>query len=183
VSHPILLKSSANVILAKAGISCSFEGRGGAVRGWWRLRIKSGLAILAMVVAMAIFATMPLPVAAQGTLPPAPYAYRQLDDPAQEEKAKELMETLRCLTCQSQSIADSAAPIAGDMRHQVRTRIAAGEDPEDVRQWLIERYGDYISYAPQVTARTWPLFVIPVLLLAAALLIIGRRLGAVAKEQ
>jgi len=118
------------------------------------------------------------PVAAQDSLPPAPYAYRQLDDPVLEAQARELMETLRCLTCQSQSIADSDAPMAGDLRHQVRTRIAAGEEPEAVRQWLIERYGDYISYSPQVTSRTWPLFAIPAVLLAIGLLIIRRRLSA-----
>ena len=98
------------------------------------------------------------------SMPPAPYAYRQLEDPAQEAEAAALMATLRCLTCQSQSIADSNASMAGDMRHQVRTRIAAGEDPEAIRQWLVARYGDYVSYQPRVTATTWPLFAIPLLL-------------------
>ncbi len=116
------------------------------------------------------------PLAAQDSLPPAPYAYRQLDDPAQEAEARELMETLRCLTCQSQSIADSDAPMAGDMRHQVRSRIAAGEEPEAVRQWLVERYGDYISYSPRVTATTWPLFAIPLIVLVIGLLVIRSRL-------
>ena len=117
------------------------------------------------------------PAAAQQTMPPAPYAYRQLDDAAQEAEAQALMETLRCLKCQSQSIADSDAPMAGDMRHQVRTRIAAGEDPEAVRAWLVERYGDYVSYKPAMSATTWPLFAIPLLLLAAVALILRRRLG------
>jgi len=115
------------------------------------------------------------PLAAQDTMPPAPYAYRQLDDPAQEAKAQALMETLRCLKCQSQSIADSDAPMAGDMRSQVRQRIAAGEEPEAIRAWLVERYGDYVSYAPRVTALTWPLFVIPVVLLVLAALLLRRR--------
>jgi cytochrome c-type biogenesis protein CcmH len=115
------------------------------------------------------------PLLADGTMPPAPYAYRQLDNPAQEAAAKELMETLRCLQCQGQSIADSDAPIAGDMRHQVRERIAAGEDPEAIRAWLIERYGDYVSYAPQVTAKTWPLFAAPLLFLLLAGLLVRRR--------
>ena len=114
-------------------------------------------------------------LAAQDSMPPAPYAYRQLDNPEQEAKAQALMETLRCLKCQSQSIADSDAPMAGDMRHQVRTRIAAGEDPEAIRQWLIERYGDYVSYTPQVKPITWPLFAAPLAFLAlAALLLRGR---------
>jgi len=115
-------------------------------------------------------------VLAQDSLPPAPYAYRQLDDPALEAKAQALMETLRCLKCQSQSIADSDAPMAGDMRHQVRTRIAAGEDPEHIRAWLVERYGDYVSYRPTMSATTWPLFAVPAVLLLLALLILRRRL-------
>ena len=116
------------------------------------------------------------PVAAQDSLPPAPYAYRQLDDPALEAEAQALMETLRCLKCQSQSIADSDAPMAGDMRHQVRSRLAAGDQPEEIRAWLVERYGDYVSYEPRVTSTTWPLFLVPVLLLALALLGVSRRL-------
>jgi cytochrome c-type biogenesis protein CcmH len=112
---------------------------------------------------------------AQDSMPPAPYAYRQLDDPAQEAKAQALMETLRCLKCQSQSIADSDAPMAGDMRSQVRQRIAAGEEPEAIRAWLIERYGDYVSYTPRLTGLTWPLFVVPLLLLALIALIVRGR--------
>ena len=126
--------------------------------------------LLALVVALSA------PVAAQDLLPPAPYAYRQLDDPALEAKAQALMETLRCLKCQSQSIADSDAPMAGDMRHQVRTRIAAGEDPEHIRAWLVERYGDYVSYKPTVSATTWPLFAVPAVMLLLAFLILRRRL-------
>ncbi|HYD25679.1 MAG TPA: cytochrome c-type biogenesis protein [Croceibacterium sp.] len=127
--------------------------------------------------AMLLLLGLSLPLAAQDLLPPAPYAYRQLDDPALEARAQALMETLRCLKCQSQSIADSDAPMAGDMRHQVRTRIAAGEDPEAVRTWLIQRYGDYVSYKPAISATTWPLFALPVLLLAVVALILWRRLG------
>ena len=96
---------------------------------------------------------------------------------AQEAKAQELMETLRCLKCQSQSIADSDAPMAGDMRHQVRIRIAAGEDPESIRAWLMERYGDYVSYKPEVSASTWPLFAFPLLLVLVAGVILYRRFG------
>ncbi|WP_338245454.1 cytochrome c-type biogenesis protein [Aurantiacibacter hainanensis] len=117
------------------------------------------------------------PAAAQDRMPPAPYAYTQLDDPALEAQARELMHTLRCLKCQSQSIADSDAPMAGDMRHQVRSRIAAGESPDEVRSWLISRYGDYVSYEPQVSSATWPLFAIPFVLLLLAGTILWRRVG------
>ena len=125
---------------------------------------------------MVVLALIAMPLAAQDGMPPAPYAYRQLDNPVQEAQAAELMATLRCLKCQSQSIADSDAPMAGDMRHQVRTRIAAGEDPEAIRAWLIERYGDYVSYTPRMTAATWPLFAIPLLLLVFGGIIIAKRM-------
>lgn len=127
------------------------------------------LAVLAALVAA--------PLLAQNAVPPAPYAYTQLEDPRLEAEATALMQTLRCLKCQSQSIADSDAPMAGDMRHQVRVRIEAGQSPEEIRAWLVERYGDYVSYQPEVSATTWPLFAIPALLLGIALLVLFRRLG------
>jgi len=129
----------------------------------------TGMALVALALSLS-------PATAQDLLPPAPYANRQLDDPALEAKAQALMETLRCLKCQSQSIADSDASMAGDMRHQVRTRIAAGESPEAIRAWMMERYGDYVSYKPELSATTWPLFVLPLLLVALVALILGRRL-------
>jgi len=127
--------------------------------------------VLLAILALALTA----PLAAQDSMPPAPYAYRQLDDPAQEAEAKALMETLRCLKCQGQSIADSDASMAGDMRHQVRTRIADGESPAQIRGWMIERYGDYVSYKPELSATTWPLFAVPLLLLLVAGLVVRRR--------
>ena len=132
--------------------------------------------VCAILTATIMAMLIAVPAAAQDSLPPAPYAYRQLDDPRQEAAAQALMETLRCLKCQSQSIADSDAPMAGDMRHQVRSRIAAGEDPEAIRAWLVARYGDYVSYAPAVSETTWPLFAVPVLLLLAVMLVLWRRL-------
>jgi cytochrome c-type biogenesis protein CcmH len=115
------------------------------------------------------------PLGAQDALPPAPYAYTQLDDPEAEARAQALMETLRCLKCQSQSIADSDAPMAGDMRSQVRQRIAAGEEPEAIRSWLIARYGDYVSYRPVVKPITWPLFAAPLVLVLLAVMLLRRR--------
>jgi len=123
------------------------------------------------------FAFLAAPLFAQSAVPPAPYAYTQLANPAQEAEATALMLTLRCLKCQSQSIADSDAPMAGDMRHQVRVRIERGESPDQIRAWLVERYGDYVSYEPKVSATTWPLFAIPALLFAIAALVLLRRLG------
>jgi cytochrome c-type biogenesis protein CcmH len=131
--------------------------------------IRAVLSMLAMLLAA--------PLVAQDSMPPAPYAYNQLEDPRLEAEASALMQTLRCLKCQSQSIADSDAPMAGDMRHQVRTRILAGESPEQIRAWLIDRYGDYVSYNPTVSSTTWPLFAVPVLVILIVAGVLLRRLG------
>lgn len=120
-----------------------------------------------LLLALALLLTAPpiAPLAAQTALPPAPFVDKQLDDPALEKKARDLMLTIRCLTCQSQSVADSNASMAGDLRSQIRERIAAGEEPEAIRAWLIERYGDWISYEPTAQPILWPLWAAPVLLL------------------
>ncbi|MBW0145237.1 cytochrome c-type biogenesis protein CcmH [Sphingomicrobium sp. B8] len=106
----------------------------------------------------------------------APLANTQLEDPAKEAEAAALMEELRCLVCQGQSIADSDADMAGDMRHLVRTRIEAGESPEEIRTYLIERYGDWVSYKPTTSnPLLWPLFLAPLLLLALGLFLVRGR--------
>lgn len=115
------------------------------------------------LVPLLIFAASP--ALADSSLPPAEWANQQLPDPRQEALAKDLMEELRCVVCQGQSIADSNAELAGDMRALVRQRIAAGERPEQVRDWLIQRYGNWISYRPPIEPLTWPLWAAPLLLL------------------
>ena len=114
---------------------------------------------------LALALSLAGPAIADSNLPPAYWAYRQLPDPKQEAKANALMEELRCLVCQGQSIADSDADLAGDMRDLVRRRIAAGEKPEAIRTWLIVRYGDWISYRPRAEPITWPLWGAPIILL------------------
>lgn len=121
------------------------------------------------LLALMLALVLSIPAVAQSRLPPAPLAYKQLDDPAQEAKAKALMDELRCLVCQGQSIADSDAPLAGDMRHEVRSKIAAGEEPEAIRNWLIARYGNWVTYNPPFAAATWFLWVGPLLFLLAGL--------------
>lgn len=115
------------------------------------------------------------PALSQSAMPPAPYANKQLADPRQEASARTLMETLRCLVCQGQSIADSDADMAGDMRALVRQRIEAGEEPAKIRRWLIQRYGNWVSYEPPVEPATWPLWAAPILLVAAGIWIARRR--------
>ena len=106
------------------------------------------------------------PALADSLTPPAEYAYKQLPDPKAEAEATALMETLRCLVCQGQSIADSDAEMAGDMRAMVRRRIEAGERPDEIRAWLVERYGNWVSYDPPLEPVTWPLWAAPVLLVS-----------------
>jgi cytochrome c-type biogenesis protein CcmH len=116
------------------------------------------------------------PALAQSNMPPSYWAYRQLPDAKQEAKAQALMQELRCLVCQGQSIADSDAELAGDMRDLVRRRIAAGEKPEAIRAWLIERYGDWVSYRPSTAPIAWPLWGAPILLLILGGAIVAGRL-------
>ena len=115
--------------------------------------------------AVAFLIALATPAFADSNLPPSYWAYRQLPDAKQEAKAQELMQEIRCLVCQGQSIADSDAELAGDMRDLVRRRIAAGEKPEHIRAWLIERYGDWISYRPSAKPIAWPLWAAPIILL------------------
>ena len=136
---------------------------------------RAGFEGFAALVLFALAILLAGPAHADDLLPPAPYAYRQLDDPRLEAKAQALMETLRCLQCQSQSIADSDAPMAGDMRDAVRSRILAGEEPEAIRSWLVERYGDYVTYTPQLKPITWPLFAAPLVILALAAVLLRKR--------
>jgi cytochrome c-type biogenesis protein CcmH len=116
------------------------------------------------------------PLLADSTLPPAQWANRQLPDAGQEAAAKALMEEIRCLVCAGQSVADSDADLAGDMRHLIRTRIAAGEQPAAIRGWLIDRYGQWVSYRPPGEPLTWPLWVAPLLIAAAGLWLLRKRI-------
>lgn len=125
---------------------------------------------------VALLLIVSTPAFGDSTMPPSYWAYRQLTDATKEARARALMEELRCLVCQGQSIADSDAEIAGDMRDLVRRRIAAGEDPEAIRGWLIERYGAWVSYRPQSQPLTWPLWAVPVLCIAAGGLLLRRRI-------
>ena len=115
----------------------------------------------------ALALALAAPVLADSSLPAAELANTALPDAAQEARAKTLMTSLRCLVCQGQSIADSDAELAGDMRALVRRRIAAGESPTSIRDWLIARYGNWVSYDPPLEPVTWPLWAAPILLIAA----------------
>nr|WP_254447770.1 cytochrome c-type biogenesis protein [Sphingomonas sp. ID1715] len=114
---------------------------------------------------MVWVAVLASPGFADSTLPAERYAYTQLADPAKEKQARDLMATIRCIVCQGQAVVDSDAELAGDMRALIRTRIENGETPDQIKAWLIERYGNYITYEPPLEPITWPLWIAPLLLL------------------
>lgn len=111
-----------------------------------------------------------MPVAAQD------YAQESLPDPKQEAQATALMDTIRCVVCQGQPISGSNADLAGDMRRVIRERIAAGESPEQVRTWLVSKYGDWVSFKPQVKPATMPLWIVPLAALLGGIWLVSRRL-------
>jgi cytochrome c-type biogenesis protein CcmH/NrfF len=100
------------------------------------------------------------------------------DDPAMEARLKRMAAELRCLVCQNQSLADSNADLAVDLRNQVREQMRAGRSDAEIRDWLTRRYGDFVLYRPPLKASTVLLWLGPALLLAvavAALVVTVRR--------
>jgi cytochrome c-type biogenesis protein CcmH len=107
-------------------------------------------------------------------------------DAAVEQRLKGLAEELRCLVCQNQTIADSNAPLALDLRNQIRTQIAQGRGDGEIRDYMVERYGDFVLYRPPFRARTALLWVGPFALVVVGIGIffaIVRRRRATATPQ
>lgn len=91
----------------------------------------------------------------------------EFDSPQQRERFKALTEELRCLVCQNQSLADSDAGLAQDMRREVLKMMKAGRTDQEIRGFLVERYGDFILYDPPIEPSTWLLWFGPLLILLA----------------
>ena len=99
-------------------------------------------------------------------------------DAAIERRMKGLAEELRCLVCQNQTIADSNAPLALDLRNQIRDQVARGKSDAQIRDYMVERYGDFVLYRPPFKATTAILWLAPALLIicgAIAFFVIVRR--------
>jgi len=114
-------------------------------------------------------------------LAPASWAYAKeavpaAADPALEQRVMTLAAELRCLVCQNQTIADSNAPLAEDLRNQVREKMRQGASDSQIIDFMVERYGDFVLYRPPVKATTLLLWFGPLLLVAAGLLVLLRRL-------
>ena len=111
------------------------------------------LAALGRVAALAVAIALPHAVLAQG-------------NPALDARLKRLEEELRCLVCQNQSLADSNAPLAEDLRREVRELAVSGKNDDEIKQFLVARYGDFVLYRPPVKSTTWLLWFGPFVLLA-----------------
>ncbi len=99
---------------------------------------------------------------------------KPLKDPAKEAIARALMKEIRCLVCQNQSIEDSNADLAKDLRQIVRERVSLGDSPENVRAYLVDRYGDWVLLEPPVNQSTYLLWASPFLFLAIVVLVLVR---------
>jgi cytochrome c-type biogenesis protein CcmH len=107
---------------------------------------------------------------------------RAFDDPALQARYEHINRELRCLVCQNQTIADSNATLAQDLRHEVREMIAAGKTDGDIRKFMIERYGDFVLYRPRMTAANFLLWAGPVLMLLLGGLAVFRYIRRQAAE-
>ena len=124
--------------------------------------IVSGAHLLARCVAVLLFAVVVLSSCAAFAVQPDEI----MADAAQEARARNLSRELRCMVCQNQSIDDSDAPLARDLRLLVRERIAAGSTDQQVMDFLVARYGEFVLLKPRVESRTLLLWLIPPLVLA-----------------
>lgn len=140
--------------------------RAGARRGVAALR----RAAAALLVAGAC-AALSSPLAAQPASDPEPLRYR---DPAEERRFHDLVAELRCVMCQNQSLADSNAQIAHDLRREVLELMRQGKSDAQIEDFLVERYGEFVLYRPRVESKTWLLWFGPALVLLAGGFVVAR---------
>ncbi|MEI2455553.1 cytochrome c-type biogenesis protein [Lysobacter firmicutimachus] len=115
-------------------------------------------------VALALSLVVSAPLLAQPANDPAPLSFH---DDAEERRFHALVAELRCVMCQNQSLADSNAQIARDLRREVLTLMRQGQDDAQIKQFLVARYGEFVLYRPQVESKTWLLWFGPALVLLA----------------
>jgi cytochrome c-type biogenesis protein CcmH len=110
---------------------------------------------------------------------------QRFEDPAEQARFERLIRDLRCLVCRSESIADSNATLAADLRREVEELMRAGRTDAEIRAYMTERYGDFVLMRPPVAPRTWLLWAAPAVFLAggfAAALVVVRRRSRAARE-
>ena len=96
------------------------------------------------------------------------------EDPVLEAQYQSLVNEVRCLVCQNQTIADSNAPLASDLRREIREMMGEGASREEVVEFLVARYGDFVLYRPRIQPNTWALWAGPVVLLSIGLIVFVR---------
>ncbi len=94
--------------------------------------------------------------------------------PVDADRFQQLASELRCLVCQNESLADSNAPLALDLKREIHARMAKGDSDDEIKRFLVERYGDFVTYRPPFAARTMLLWLAPMLLVAAGSVAIWR---------
>ncbi|MDP9142263.1 MAG: cytochrome c-type biogenesis protein CcmH [Pseudomonadota bacterium] len=127
------------------------------------------------VLVLGLLLCLPLQAQQPSTAPELPLTFEQ------NERYQVLVTELRCLVCQNQTIADSNAPLASDLRNKVREQLIAGRSNAEIYDYVTERYGDFVLYRPPVRASTWLLWFGPFVLLAFGLLLavlVARRRAA-----
>lgn len=98
----------------------------------------------------------------------------EFEDPQREKRYKALLEEIRCLVCQNQSLADSNASLAQDLRDEVYQQIQSGKNDDQIIDFLVSRYGEFVLYRPPFNDRTWLLWLGPFILLLAATVVVFR---------
>ena len=98
----------------------------------------------------------------------------RMDDPQQQAMYETITAEVRCLVCQNNSIADSTAPLAADLRREIRRMIATGQDESEIKDFLVERYGDYVLYKPRFESWTLLLWFAPVVFLLIGVISFAR---------
>lgn len=127
--------------------------------GWAMPRIVSAAAVLVIALCLAVMGTRPVGAAE---------ARPAVDDPALEARVMVIAEELRCLVCQNETIAASQAELARDLRAQIRQQLREGRSAEEVMDFMVARYGQFVRYRPPLQTTTWALWLGPFLLLALA---------------
>ncbi|MDR2155862.1 MAG: cytochrome c-type biogenesis protein CcmH [Burkholderiaceae bacterium] len=112
----------------------------------------------------------------------APLAWGAGPQPVDPERLYRLTSELRCLVCQNESLADSSAPLAIDLKNEIRARMASGESDAQIKQFLIDRYGNFVIYRPPFNSHTLLLWLGPLLLVIAGILAVWRSMRAHAKS-
>lgn len=136
------------------------------------------VAIAALLMSNAGWAVVPAPMPASGSTSVSASVSASAAAVAGEVDADRFMaltSELRCLVCQNESLADSHAPLAMDLKREIRARMVAGDSNAQILDFLVQRYGDFVTYRPPVNARTGLLWLGPALLLAVGAVVVWRQ--------